>query len=743
MTDLNLLFSRLSRAKRWVPLTRFRGGNLDPTTAMDVQEAAQSQLDRIYARGGSYSNDKATFRRIFENTARILAQQQLERMEEVYAAIRTSYLSGNDADRKLDALMAALRSWLPWVSYAPFVYLNARDRLSFANSLPESPREPELPEIPEPPDDDIDDDVDGFAHLDRRREEEERNHTIALRNLAAWTEWRNDTQPLANSPRQVAKLARNEPSEGMLKNRLYAEHPILLLFPHVTTPDGLLQVLALNGTERREALAQKVRQASQHLYPTILNFRREIRRSNGDGVEWHRFRPILESAKYILCGEPSSKPVIHSIADGFISDMEGWTWNDVVTGIAIVSSLVLVAVTAGTSLPATAAFWAGVGVDVTAVGLSTYLNHAENERTQALNRFSQVDAALQIASPPVSLSREALFTAFSYLIPIGIGQAARHLTRRAVLRQAAVTVGREVVEETITAARHLTSAADDVAPITRQGENASLTTVTNQGTSPLQRATPPISQATRTASQVADPVLTRQLSEIDDEIGRMFNETFDLSLEVPMAVGRIPPLRRFALSSVQQQNLGELLGRVWTESGTSAAAAMRQRIRNIWDVALPRRGNQSLAEAALAVLNRMVRLTPNKLRGSLNQWVRSRFFNLWRRRFITRIARDPQLIQDLEQQFGIRFVRRPGEGGNAFSVPGVNRSGQVVNIGLDIDHAAIRHEDAVREAIRTNSSRHLESIVSPSNLQFMSARENQNVIESLRAALGRMGTLVE
>ncbi|GGO80019.1 hypothetical protein GCM10011348_15770 [Marinobacterium nitratireducens] len=65
-----------------------------------------------------------------------------------------------------------------------------------------------------------------------------------------------------------------------------------------------------------------------------------------------------------------------------------------------------------------------------------------------------------------------------------------------------------------------------------------------------------------------------------------------------------------------------------------------------------------------------------------------------------------------------------------------------VDVGLDIDHAVLRHEDAVEEALRTGDSRSLESTVSSDNLQFLFARENQNVIEVLRRAAREMGVLV-
>lgn len=159
------------------------------------------------------------------------------------------------------------------------------------------------------------------------------------------------------------------------------------------------------------------------------------------------------------------------------------------------------------------------------------------------------------------------------------------------------------------------------------------------------------------------------------------------------------------------------------------AENLRKRLARHWDEALPRRGKQTAEQAALDVLTKLQKAP--SMTGTTNANVRDRFFDLWRERFLKRVAKDPDLILDLEVQAGVVFAR--GTGANAFRVLVRDEAGKLAFVGLDLDHAVIRHEDAVMRALRTNDASLLVSTVDSANLQLMTGRENQYVIEALRA----------
>lgn len=747
MTDLYALLSRLERASPHVGVARHARAYRDPSATADMRWAANQEINAVYPGQGiaGYESDRREFRRIFERTVHEFASLQLRRMEQVYNYVHDSYLDGPSANARLDSLARALRSWLPFVSYAPFVYLDETDTQYWNSNVPSGPVSPDVPvdDVPRT----IDDlNLSGSQLFGLGRagmlpqyleaiQEQRRNRRERLINLEAWTNWRSPQKSLAtNEPREMAIIALQQPNHRALREQLYREHPVLLLLPHMRhmSPSQLLQIIQLPEEARRRSLTVIVRSATDRLAPAIRRFRAETQPDDPDDVEWERFRPLLEASKYLLCGAIPPRRNVHSIADDFISDMEGWSLQSVITTAAVLASLVLVAASGGTALPAAAAFWGGVGLDVTAVSVNTYLNHLENERRRSLNQFASVDAALQVASPEINLGTEALLTALGYLVPVGAGHLARRAVRASILRR--------VLGRSRRAAGHVPSmrqGAGDAAAATSRPHAPqtppSTDTASRTAGDASRRATNPGARATMPPAQAANAVAERELAQLDDEIDRVFRETFDENIHGPHLPLPSGPQLTLQLSQRQRRNLGAFLDRVFTQqTGNAAVDEVKARIRAHWDAALPRRGTQSLADAALAVLNRLVQRTPQSQRGTLNQWVRRVFFGLWRRRFITRVARDRQLIQQMEQELGIVFRRRPGRGGNAFSVRATDQNGRTISVGLDIDHARIRHEESVLEALRTQSSQPLEATVRSDNLQFMSARENQNVIEILR-----------
>ncbi len=227
----------------------------------------------------------------------------------------------------------------------------------------------------------------------------------------------------------------------------------------------------------------------------------------------------------------------------------------------------------------------------------------------------------------------------------------------------------------------------------------------------------------------------------------------DLAIRESHLVGRPPKLKeltieKFDLTEGQEAVLGEFLGELLPRgappvdssvpnvvrqkvlAASQHAADLRSRLRSHWDAALPP-SSKSPQNAALDVYQRVA----NRTRGSGktdNKFVRDVFFKAWRNRFKTRVANDPDLLSDMRKYAGITFNPTPGKGINSFSVPAIDVNKKRILIGLDVDHAVIRHENAVDLALKTNDPSQLVSTVDSSGLQFILERENENVIDVLR-----------
>jgi protein required for attachment to host cells len=200
-----------------------------------------------------------------------------------------------------------------------------------------------------------------------------------------------------------------------------------------------------------------------------------------------------------------------------------------------------------------------------------------------------------------------------------------------------------------------------------------------------------------------------------------------------------PPFSRFALSPEQEALAGFLLGRPWSSSpreGESSshssweqAAAIRARLREHWEAALPRR--TLTAVEAVEKAFRKVNEARGKDSSPLNQQLRKFLFNPWRRRFLRRVAADAALVAALADA-GIVLRQSGKKGRNAFAIPAYDRNGANADVGLDIDHALVGHAEALTRALEENNPQHLLEIISAPNLQLMTARENRQVIEILR-----------
>ena len=479
---------------------------------------------------------------------------------------------------------------------------------------------------------------------------------------------------------------------------------------------------------------------------------------------------------------------LHLACDNEISMIMGLTLRRIAFSIALVVSIVATVYSAGFATPVVAGVIdaALIAMDVALVGLeAAYLLWFENPQRQRINRIAVIDYSLSAAQDEESVTRAVGWNLLFLLGPpvaVTLVRSARNRLLARAVRNIPLPNPSGIAEETVEAtsrARRSVTRRDQAgeSATTRPGsgrptgEEASLSQESRAtpARQPPQGAMTRRGQAGETAttrpgsgrptgeeaslSQESRATPARQPSQGARAVANEFDDDFERAIVETAGVDPIPelpppPLDRFDLPEAQKETFGAFLDRLFTDHSASPvhvrnprrqallqqsftrAANLRARLQTHWDGALPRRGTQSLAEAVLSVLQRLRARTATTV--TENQWIRRALFNLWRRRFIKSVARDHALVRDLESQAGIIFNLRPGRGGNAFSIPAIDHDGGRVLVGLDVDHGVIRHEDAVRRALQTGDASHLESTVDSSNLQMMTARQNQTVIETLR-----------
>lgn len=238
-----------------------------------------------------------------------------------------------------------------------------------------------------------------------------------------------------------------------------------------------------------------------------------------------------------------------------------------------------------------------------------------------------------------------------------------------------------------------------------------------------------------------------QLTDEEARLMREVDEAFrELAGSASNAVSTAKPTARafMFLSRFQPLMLGRLLGRTLGRRGVrmtaqaaqeaeDVAASIAARLRAHWDAALPR-GVQNSLDAAQRVFDELKRVRP----ANPNTWVRNKLYEAWRKRAMRRINADTTLVRDLKEQGGIIVGRNPQTDTITMHIRTKGPNAQRLQTHVDFDHGIVRHEDAVSEALRLNDSRLLISTIDGANLQLMTARENRNFIEALRAAQKEM-----
>ncbi len=415
-----------------------RATSLDPAENINRRRRALERYQSAYPDSPivpdeRYWMDRSLFAIHLEETALEIADQTLQDMENVITFYRSRYLEGPSTDTAIRQLAFSIRAWLPFVSYAPFVILDD-DRQYWNDNVPEGPLPPDLPH-PMPPPALREDIAPPVSRLELQRRQDLAAQEYIERRLAEdagerYVSWRGvgeRSRVPERSPRGLALLSLNENTSSDLRKTLYRRDPILVLFwKGLASPRELVEILQFR---RWEELRRLVELATSSLKPALREFRRAMRPREGQ-IQWQRFRPITNSAKSLILEGVPRDSLLHNLADRIIRwNIEPlWTPQSRIMVAAMVASVAVTIVSGGLGLPA-AGLVAGLAIDLSATGLTTYFDYLDNQQTRQINQFGNIDAALQVATPEKNLTTEALFLAASYAVPMGVGAAFRSIAR--------------------------------------------------------------------------------------------------------------------------------------------------------------------------------------------------------------------------------------------------------------------------------------------------------------------------
>lgn len=744
---------------------------------------AQSELSRIYSAdvsGGArlgYDNDVRFLRDTLSGVARVLGEKSLENMRGVRQRIWNRYLhtsrqgatdeNGQDRGPELtggngiNAFARALACFLVYRSSAPFPVL-PEDRFRMAE-LPPDP--PTIPAIPLP------------GGLDDSDAGTPRPNTEGGWELPqAWVAWGQGT----NRGRSYATSLLNEANPDEVKRKLFdpeaGGHPLLLLVPKFRTPEQIYMMLRLDDSGRTPFLRALIREIEQFLLGAERSFESAL-----TARDWETLRPTLIAAVWHLFpnnpdgaspDDSATDAPLHALGTWIIDhELIGWTLRDFAMLGAFGISLGLSLATLGASAPAVIAALevAIVAIDLAAIGLDLALIVSENEERARINRYAQIDHCLNIAEDPESVSAALALSLMALLLPPVIASGARRAIRTVrarVLREALADLPREAVPGFRAA-----SSAPDAAPRPRHGTERATARPESGRPLPRERTTTsaeaaearrPGAASTEPTPPEPTPLATPATSAADSLPTSDVIDDLNIDDAFDSIVGDgLPPGASSAssagtdlmmvLTREQEAALGQFLGRNWndlaprhppgsavlTSAQRAAWARADQRaretllgIRRHWDAALPPR-----VSSVDDVVRRIFARRPSGLSPSeYNRWFRSALFGNWRQRAMRRIWNDTALRDQL-REMGLTIYWRRGRSGRyvgSFRIRARRPDGARVHIGLDVDHGVIGHSPAVREAIAHGAWQPLVTTVDSTNMQLITASENQQVIEELR-----------
>ena len=547
---------------------------------------------------------------------------------------------------------------------------------------------------------------------------------MAGNTVPRWSKWSTSRNRIGV---ELAKKSYGGVSDDEFATVVNSSHPVIGIITAVSRPEEIWSILTLDPIERNQQLEQIIREVEAHLRKSSLDFLKAL-----EERDWETVGPLLDFARDDLFPDLKLDRSERIICDSLTKDIKGWSVRDVLTAAVIAASLAIAVLSMGSGAGVVAlAFRASVGIDISSIGADLLITYNENQERKSINSYVALNQNLKAAAAPDSLALRAAFAAGAmflgyYAVPAllkrvsgggAVADTPSNFTPEKIPDEPLVSISPP--EQSFS-----NPAAPDAMNFTEPNTGALRGGSDEAAQSRLLDDSRMV--GSRSISENPPPITDR---EIDEAFAEWVPES---GVSPAPAVSASISSIDIPLTADQMAKLAQILGRTWGAAGGDALAPrIMRRLAEHWDSALPRRGQENLAEAVLRVFNRVQRRAPD----NINRYVRRILFSLWRRRFITRVNRDPQLVADLASA-GIIFRRSPGRGRNSFSLR-AEINGETHWIGLDIDHAFTRHEDAIIRAFdpatpRAEALASLESTVSSSNLQFLTARENQVAIEALR-----------
>ena len=284
------------------------------------------------------------------------------------------------------------------------------------------------------------------------------------------------------------------------------------------------------------------------------------------------------------------------------------------------------------------------------------------------------------------------------------------------------------------------------------------------------RATKAIAAA---ATQLADPfrkVHFRPMAEFQkdlehfgvlratkDELAAQRRMLHQLRLDrLRELASRNPAFQWLGMPEKKARTLGALLdhelGRGMAAQGSHMAQQAQKTARGlsdellvVWNDALPRRRElDSLLRDTLKALEEAIGRDAGL---NATRFIRTRLFDPWRDRFMTRLAAKDDLVSRLSSEAGLEVVKGSGKSARPRFEMHWSVDGKPLTVGIDIDHAEVRLEEAVKRALGPpRDPTALLPIVRGESLQLTEPRQNRAVFEWLRreerdaAAMRRVGS---
>jgi hypothetical protein len=378
------------------------------------RDKARADLRELGYSEEAYETDRRALHAALLAAARTCGEVALERIEEIADDFRIIYLTGPDAHANIGVLLLAIRNWLPFVSFSP--YLQFYDEvppvpeMTEVEPLPEmsmvdgAAAAPEPPAVSAPGGDPSEQDLLALA---------EQGDKVAIMKAlwaTAYMPWRTPEKNVVPTDARQLVLADVGESDRDLRARLYLDHPILLIVQYLSPPGELKhrvpplrlqQILLSSANERELALRHVVELCIQHLREASDTLRGEL--ADND-VDWSRFRPLVTWAAAVIGKDEPQGSVVRGILDEIVSEVASdrdWTARDSLAVAAIVVGVVLaVASLYVGGIVGIALGIADFAIQTTAVHAHELLTERQNVERDLMNRAAYVDATLAIASDP-------------------------------------------------------------------------------------------------------------------------------------------------------------------------------------------------------------------------------------------------------------------------------------------------------------------------------------------------------